>query len=154
MRIKSRSTPSFAGFDLTPMIDMAFQLIAFFMVLLNFTEAEQDQRINLPASELAKPPEEPFEEPRTIQLTRDGKVLFSGRESTVGPQLERLLIAERQVLQRAVGKDPTSVTIIIRADESARTGLVQQIMRLCQQVGFSRFALRAKQTAAPLPEQT
>ena len=41
--------------DLTPMIDMTFQLIAFFMVLINFTEADQDERIKLPTSVLAKP---------------------------------------------------------------------------------------------------
>ena len=38
---------------MTPMIDMTFQLIAFFMVLINFTEADQNQAINLPSSELA-----------------------------------------------------------------------------------------------------
>ena len=41
--------------DLTPMIDMAFQLIAFFMVMINFTQADQNERIKLPTSELAKP---------------------------------------------------------------------------------------------------
>lgn len=34
--------------DMTPMIDMTFQLIAFFMVLINFAEGDQDQRIKLP----------------------------------------------------------------------------------------------------------
>ena len=30
------------------MIDVTFQLIAFFMFVLNFSEVDQDQRINLP----------------------------------------------------------------------------------------------------------
>ena len=38
------------------MIDMTFQLIAFFMLVINFSDVEQDQRVQLPASELAKPP--------------------------------------------------------------------------------------------------
>ena len=33
---------------MTPMIDVTFQLIAFFMFVLNFSEVDQDQRINLP----------------------------------------------------------------------------------------------------------
>ena len=37
---------------MTPMIDVTFQLIAFFMFVLNFSEVDQDQRINLPLSEL------------------------------------------------------------------------------------------------------
>ena len=64
--------------DMTPMIDMVFQLIAFFMVLINFTEAEQDDRIQLPASQLAKPPDQPFENQVTLQLTRDEHVIFAG----------------------------------------------------------------------------
>ena len=40
---------------MTPMIDMTFQLIAFFMVLVNFADADQNARIRLPSSELAKP---------------------------------------------------------------------------------------------------
>ena len=43
--------------DMTPMIDMTFQLIAFFMILINFAEGEQDQRVQLPSSTLAKPPD-------------------------------------------------------------------------------------------------
>ena len=39
--------------DMTPMIDVTFQLIAFFMFVLNFSEVDQDQRVNLPSSELA-----------------------------------------------------------------------------------------------------
>ena len=39
--------------DMTPMIDMTFQLIAFFMVLINFAEDNNNQTIKLPASEIA-----------------------------------------------------------------------------------------------------
>ena len=51
------------------MIDVTFQLIAFFMFVLNFTEVDQDQRVNLPLSELARPPDVAYDEPLTIQLT-------------------------------------------------------------------------------------
>ena len=55
--------------DMTPMIDVTFQLIAFFMFVLNFSEVDQDQRINLPLSELATTAGVAYEEPLTIQLT-------------------------------------------------------------------------------------
>ncbi|MEM1303854.1 MAG: biopolymer transporter ExbD, partial [Planctomycetota bacterium] len=45
MRVKKRKEMEAAEGDMTPMIDMTFQLIAFFMVLINFSEVEQDQRI-------------------------------------------------------------------------------------------------------------
>jgi biopolymer transport protein ExbD len=134
---------------MTPMIDMVFQLIAFFMILLNFSEAEQDQRIHLPTSELARPPDHPPDEPRTIQLMNDGKVLFAGQTVTVGPQLERLLRTESQILERTGEKSPAAVTMIIRADAEAKSGEVQRIIELCQKSGFEKFTLRARQQSAP-----
>ena len=41
-------------------------------------------------------------------------------------------------------KEPTSATVIVRADGRAKTGEVQDIIKLCQEKGFERFALRAK----------
>ena len=79
MRFQKHLPPRAEG-DLTPMIDMTFQLIAFFMVLINFTEADQNERIQLPTSELAKPPDAPFEHPIFIQLTRAGTVILGGQE--------------------------------------------------------------------------
>ena len=60
------------------MIDVTFQLITFFMFVLNFSEAEQDERIQLPVSQLAKPTEGVLETPITMQLTADGGVLYAG----------------------------------------------------------------------------
>ena len=55
-----------AEMDTTPMIDVTFQLLAFFMFVLNFSQVDQDQRINLPLSELARPPDVAYDEPLTI----------------------------------------------------------------------------------------
>jgi biopolymer transport protein ExbD len=141
MRIK-RDVKGEAEGDLTPMIDMTFQLIAFFMVLINFSDAEQDQSIRLPSSELAKPPDKPFDEPRYIQLTKKGTVIFAGDEIPL-ERLSDLLIRERQVLVRGGGK-PSDVTVVIRADGAAKVGEVQKIIEQCQNTKFEKFALRAK----------
>ena len=58
MRFKRKTENIFEG-DLTPMIDVVFQLIAFFMLIINFSEVVKSEEIQLPLSELAKPPEEP-----------------------------------------------------------------------------------------------
>lgn len=82
---------------MTPMIDMVFQLIAFFMVLVNFTEVNQNQRIHLPSSELAKPPDTPLESPITIQVTSAGTAILGDQEVPVR-ELTPLLTLEHQVL--------------------------------------------------------
>ena len=134
MRFQKHLPPRAEG-DLTPMIDMTFQLIAFFMVVVNFSEADQNERIRLPLSELAKPPEAALETPITLQLTDDGTVIFGANEVTLS-QLPKELLREKQVLE-AGGKSSRAATIVIRADRAARTGEVQEMIE--------KFALRARQ---------
>lgn len=143
--MKYRTKPSnvSADPDMTPMIDMTFQLIAFFMVLMNFSEAEQDERIKLPASLLAKPPEGPVEFPLTMQLTKEGTVLFGATEQRV-EDLATALSRERTVLELR-GDSPANATVVIRADADAQTGRVQELIEICQRSGFEKFTLRAKQ---------
>jgi biopolymer transport protein ExbD len=134
--------PSTTDIDMTPMIDMTFQLITFFMFVMNFSEAEQDDRIQLPLSQLAKPVEGAMETPITLQLTQDGSVIYAGELISVrdiGGYLER----EKAVMLDD-GKEPSSATLIVRADGRAKTGEVQDIIRICQEKGFERFVLRAQ----------
>lgn len=146
MKLTKKSKAKQAECDMTPMIDMTFQLIAFFMVLINFTDTQQDQRINLPSSALAKPPDAPFEEPLYVQLTKKNVVLFAGNEVSI-EGLGTLLTRERQVIERNPEKSISMVTIIIRADGAAETGQVQEIIKVCQDKGFEKFALRAQSEA-------
>jgi len=141
-RRSASSGASTTEIDMTPMIDMTFQLITFFMFVMNFSEAEQDERIRLPLSQLAKPSDRIVEKPLTLQLTSAGAVIYAGELVAVrdiGGYLER----EKAVMLDA-GREPNSATVIIRADGRAKTGEVQEIIRTCQEKGFERFALRAQ----------
>lgn len=149
MKLKNLQAGKFAECDWTPMIDMTFQLIAFFMVLLNFSDAEVNQLINLPAAELAKPPDAPVEKPLTLQMTAEGVVIYSGSEVPL-EALRPHLVLERQLLERG-GTPVSESTVIVRAHRLAPTGLVQRLIQLCQEQGFERFKLRAKQEAVDGP---
>jgi len=146
MRIRPRGDSSIYESDLTPMIDMAFQLITFFMLAINFTDAEQDERVTLPASELARPPEAPYEQPLTIHLTKNDRFIYAGREVTELAQLRSALLQETQIIVRYRTKKLADVTVIIRADENAKTGLVQEVIQTCQELQFEKFALRGMQS--------
>lgn len=145
MRFRHRGPHGVEEGDLTPMIDMTFQLIAFFMLVINFSDVEQDQRVTLPESELARPPESPYEQPLTIHLTKDDRFIYGGREMTQLGQLRSALLRETQIILRHTANKLSDVTVIIRADEDAKTGLVQQVIQACQELEFERFALRGKQ---------
>jgi biopolymer transport protein ExbD len=132
--------------DMTPMIDIVFQLLAFFMFTINLNATEQDQRVTLPASELAKPPDAPYEHPLTVHLTDRGEYIYAGEALAGLDQLRSALLREKQIIDRYAMEKLEDVTIIIRADEDAQTGQVQEIIQLCQELQFERFALRGKQS--------
>lgn len=152
MRIQGKRKPMAEG-DMTPMIDMVFQLIAFFMVLINFSEVEQDQRVNLPLSELAKPPEVAYEKPITLQMTEDEDIILNagGADLLTIEELRIALKREAQII-RAAGDDVrlSDVTVIVRADKNARTGKVQEMIEAAQEAEFETFALRGQQTDVQL----
>jgi biopolymer transport protein ExbD len=135
-----REMPS-AETDMTPMIDVTFQLIAFFMFVLRFSDAETNERIKLPSSELAKPAEAPLAQPITLQLTKEGTVLYGGDELSLagvrGPLSREVAVLQR--LKKPVG----AATIVIRADSQTKAGMVQELIRIGQEAGFEKFVMRA-----------
>jgi biopolymer transport protein ExbD len=143
MRFK-RPAPGAATGDLTPMIDMTFQLIAFFMVLVNFTEADQNERIKLPTSELVKPPDAPMETPIFLNLTKEGTVIVGAQEWPTIQGVRSQLIVEANIMKRK-NKQPRDATVIIRADAGAPAGKVRQLVQVCQEAEFENFALRAEE---------
>ena len=150
MRFQKRTDAEGIRPDMTPMIDIVFQLMAFFMLVINISKTEQDELIRLPASELAKPPKAAPQSPITLQLTGEGIVVFGGERSEGQDPLLWLrprLLRERQIIDHTPGRKVADATIIIRADRSAKTGDVQRLMELCQDpaIRFQKFKLRARQ---------
>jgi len=142
MARRTISGPMQTDIDMTPMIDVTFQLITFFVFTLNFSEAVRDDRIQLPSSQLAKPAELPPPDPVTLQVMKDGRIIYAGEPvamQDIGGYLEN----EKRVLI-AAGKEPSGATIIVRGDGNAKTGMVQDLVKVCQEKGFERFVLRAE----------
>ena len=142
MRVK-RANVDLAEGDLTPMIDMVFQLIAFFMVLINFSQTEANDQVVLPSSKLVKPPEAPLEFPIVLHVARDGEVILGGDSYTaetlrVGLQRELAVIT-------AEGKKIDDANIIIRAHKDTAAGDVQEVIRVAQEQQLVNFALRVKE---------
>lgn len=140
--------------DMTPMIDIVFQLIAFFMVITNFEQTQADERVKLPRDSLAKPPEVKREDKLTINIgynrnklgekTDENAYVFFGDEVVLVPEMTDRLKQERTFFD-ALNTDLAEVTVEIRADAEVPTGLIQQLIKLCQEQEFQRFALKATQ---------
>ena len=155
--MKIRTTkPNVPEVDMTPMIDIVFQLIAFFMVITNFEQTQADERVKLPKNELAKPPEVKREHMLTLnvgfnrdddgrKLHEEPRVLFNGNEILID-DMRRSLLTERRFFE-AIEVPLEDVTVQIRADAEVKMGQVQELIQLCQdpEIQFVRFALAATQ---------
>lgn len=143
MKIKPANT-TVTESDMTPMIDMTFQLIAFLMVLVNFTAEDVNAKVVLPESELARPPETRDNENKiVVQLDKQGQILH-GSEAVSGENLKNILKNEAYLLSTE-DKSPADATVIIRAHRDCPTGNVQEVIKICQEQKFDKFILRAKE---------
>jgi biopolymer transport protein ExbD len=143
MAVVKKFDTKLAEGDMTSMIDMVFQLIIFFMVLINFSQEDQNEKIKLPSSELAKPAEVPLENPIVLNLDYSG-VVYMGSENTSVEGLRPLLQLEADAL-KVKGLGAKDANIIIRAHQNTPGGKVQELIKKCQEVGYEKFALRARE---------
>ena len=155
MKIKSSGSGP-PDVDMTPMIDIVFQLIAFFMVITNFEQQQADERVTLPRDQLAKPPEVKRENSLTLnfgyeknklgeKIDPNPYIFFSGERFTV--EESGLKLRSEAQFYKTIGTDLKDVTVEIRADAGGPSGMVQKLIQLCQEdgIGFQRFALKATQ---------
>lgn len=140
--------------DMTPMIDIVFQLLTFFMIAINFENTKADERVKLPRDMLAKPPEVKPEHELVINFgyERDANgvrknpvpTVFYNEKYVEVAQMSPDLEQEKRVMEAIHGKEVIDkVTVLIRADSEVPTGLVQQLIKKCQDNGFTKFSLRA-----------
>jgi biopolymer transport protein ExbD len=78
-----------------------------------------------------------------LQLTEEGNVLYAG-DSVPLTNMTSYLRREADIIKRQQ-KNVSDAAVIIRADKGTKTGLVQELIKKCQEVGFEKFSLRARQ---------
>ena len=142
MKVKSKKVDLAEG-DLTPMIDMVFQLIAFFMVLINFAQTESNDRVKLPSIQLVRPPEVPLEFPIILHVAQDGEIILGGDDYTA--ETLRVGLQKELAVIKAEGKTVGDANVVIRAHKDTSAGDVQEVIRVAQEQQLENFALRVKE---------
>ena len=128
---------------MTPMIDVVFLLIVFFTLVINFTAADQDERIKLPISEWARPSEEAPTKPITLHILANGDVIYDGIDCSLRT-LQDPLSYHVSVL-KFLNVPANTVTVIIRGDAQCESGKIFDVMELCRGLGLEKFVLRTRQ---------
>ena len=142
--------------DMTPMIDIVFQLIAFFMLVTNFEQTQADERVKLPSSSIAKPPEVARDQELHLNIgfIRNNKgenidpapfVFLQGENLRVEQMADRFQAEKRVAKAKFPNEGASKITVIIRADSEVPTGIVQDLMKMAQEAEFEKFSFKAMQ---------
>jgi biopolymer transport protein ExbD len=130
MKIRSRDDDE-PVLNLTPMIDVVFQLLLFFMVATTFLDPEKEIEIELPEAASGEAPD-PDNEELIINIFADGRIVLAGREIPAETLLSELKAA-------ALADPATPVTI--RGDRLVHHERVVQVMDACGQAGLLNLAV-------------
>ncbi len=117
--------------DLTPVVDVVFNLLIFFALSLNFVATSGGINVKLPSASSAEPVKM---EQLTVNLTQDGQVYYNDKKIEIDELPTRLKDIE----------DKDSI-VIIRADNSVPHGRVVQVMDIVKSEGFSKLAIAVDQ---------
>ncbi len=127
--------------NLTPLIDVVFLLLIFFMVSTTFKE---DARIQVQLPE-AQGEDVPAEEPRVLEIIIDGTGTFYVNERMV---VDRELATLKKAIAGAAGED-REVPVVIKADAKTPHQAVMTAMDAASQLGLLRFAFAATRPDEP-----
>jgi len=123
-----------ASFNLTPLIDVVFLLLIFFMLTTTFLNLESRIKVNLPTGDFATA--QPSEN-ITVTITENNTIYFNGK--LINP----LKITENVATE--LKNDPEKL-VILEADKNVLHGKVIRVMDLIKKGGANVIAIATKPT--------
>jgi biopolymer transport protein ExbD len=145
--------------DMTPLVDVAFLLLTFFMLTTQFKPPEE-VTVELPSSNSEfKLPESDV---MTITLVKDGRIFLGldsqrlrgrlfGKENELKASIEVPKDRLGDMLIQARTANPKLRTVI-KGDKEAEYGLAEDVMNILQKTKITRFNLVTDLERTPPPE--
>jgi biopolymer transport protein ExbD len=118
--------------NLTPMIDVVFLLLIFFLVATRFAEEDRKLEVILPSASEAMPM---TVEPRhlIINIDEQGDYFVEGNRMNL-EDLDR-------VLEHATVNNPLSQAVNVRADKRVPFDAVVQVLDLCKRYAVENYSI-------------
>jgi len=123
-----------AGFNLTPLIDVVFLLLIFFMLTTTFVNLENRIKVNLPTGDFAAA--EPSEN-IIVTITENNTIYLNGK------LIDPLKLTESVAAEI---KDEPEKIVILEADKNVLHGKVIRVMDLLKKGGAERIAIATQPT--------
>jgi biopolymer transport protein ExbD len=131
MRPPARWRDSGVRFNITPLIDIVFNLIVFFALASLYVRKETAQTVSLPGARQFDVNEQAAPRRLTITLGPDRRIFVAG-EQVAASDVERLLV------ERA-GNEPQTLDVRLRADRSVPFADVKPMIIACAQHGITNL---------------
>lgn len=130
--------------NLTPMIDVVFLLIIFFMVGTKFSELERKIALNVP--EVGKE-NATATVPRSqvVSVYRDGRIALNGEELSRGRLVNELA---------AVHKRSPTTAVIIRGDAEGAFQYVADVLSACREAGINDLGISVRMARHATAQRT
>jgi len=121
--------------EITPMIDVVFLLIIFFMVTAQIARTTRAE-VDLPL-ERGEQEEQSEEAGLVINISVDGGIIVND-EQVLLADLEQIV---RREVDRTTDGDPTNLKLLLRADRNADTTVLNQVLNMLESMGVGAARL-------------
>ena len=144
--------------DMTPLIDVVFQLITFFIMIMTIAKDEQARKIRLPVAATAEILiDDQIPDSLNINVDRNAHMLSWGENMDLNTPAgwnrfgklikNESLIAKQKARAKGIDykKKGLSTTLILRFDYNVDYTIFRRVMDMARQVGFTKYQLKAKE---------
>ncbi len=126
MAVKIRKATASQALTMTPLIDVVFLILVFFLVATRFEEADRQLDVSLPSAEQAQP-DVMRPDDLMVDMNDSGTCFVEGREVNID--------ALEDVIRDRVASNPNTQAVKIRADKNVTLQDVVTVMNLCKRYG-------------------
>ncbi len=138
MRTPSVTQSGTMPVNMTPMIDVVFQLIVFFTATSTIAKNEFTQNLELPVAEKGKDRDETSQKKKiTANVLATGEIFVAARLVNAH-SFQELLQAELQQ------HEPAQLEVLFRADREAPYGIVEPLLLACARKGVWQVSFAVK----------
>lgn len=129
MRAPVRSRQHGLHVNITPLIDVVFLLVIFFLVASHFARSEPTEVVELPTA--TQPTED--DQPRRLIITvqKDGTYFVNAEQVT----LEQI----DSMIRDGAAEDPETYAVRIRGDRTTPYSDIEPLMLICPRYGVTQF---------------
>ncbi len=132
MAVRIKKSAAVESLSITPLIDVVFLLLVFFLVATRFAEEDRELEVSLPSASEAQPlvatPKQIF-----VNIDRDGKFFMNGRTIDI--------VEVERTLMQAAANNPAGQSVVIRADKRVPLDAAVQAMNACNKAKIRDYKL-------------